>query len=101
MPHKVLEARGAPLEQLLGQLDLGLEGLDLGAVAAHCGTTGGLVDVPGAVGLDVSEEVFTPIHHDGGPVVVAVQHITLVFRVVYALALPDAMVGTVVDWQLT
>ena len=100
MPHEVLEARRAPLEQLLGQLNLGLEGLDLGAVAAHCGTTSGLVDVPGAVGLDVSEEDVTPIHHDGGPVVVAVQS-TLVLRVVYALALPDAMVGTVVDWQLT
>ena len=73
MLHEVLVARGAPLEQLLGQLDLRLQGLDLGCIAAHCGTVGGLVDVPGAIGLKEGEEGVTPCCVDRGSIVVAVQ----------------------------
>ena len=102
VPHEVLVAGGTPGEQLLGQLHLGLEGQDLVCSTAHRGSgVVGLVDVPGAVGLDEREEVIPLCRCHGGPVVVAVHGPSLVLWVGTTLPLPDAQVGTVVGHRVT
>ena len=100
--HEVLEAGWAPGQQLLGQLHLRLEGLDLGGVTAHGSSVGGLVDVPGAVGLDKLKEAIAAslCRNHRRPVVEAVQGSPVMLGIGSTLALPDTQVGTVVGYWL-